>query len=398
MSARPLLMPVNAGTTARVNVRRPQVLHLQYSDPAAYPPVQHATRLLTRAGFDVSLLSLHAPGESRVLAFPTIDHARVRYLGDLDRPSAKTFARFIATATAEAIATRPRWLYVSDPTAAPAALAIHRSLGIPIVYHEHDSPSAPGSTFTRIVSAARARVARAMTAGVLPNADRATQLRRETRTRQPIHVVWNCASRVEAAPEPRPRSTGPMRLLYQGTLVPTRLPLATIDALAAVDGVELHVCGYETGGGIGHVAALIERARSLSISSRLVVHGPVPERAAMLEITRSCDVGLAMLQLAADINLRFMLGASNKPFDYLSQGLALLVSDRPDWRAMFVDGGFGRAADLGSVASLVDAFTWFRDHPDERAAMGERGRRRVLDEWCYERQFQPVLDLMATRL
>ena len=40
-----------------------------------------------------------------------------------------------------------------------------------------------------------------------------------------------------------------------------------------------------------------------------------------------------------DVNLRTMAGASNKPFDYLARGLALLVSDLAEWKALFVDPG-----------------------------------------------------------
>ena len=50
-------------------------------------------------------------------------------------------------------------------------------------------------------------------------------------------------------------------------------------------------------------------------------------------------VGLALMPLNSnDLNMRHMTGASNKPFDYMAAGLALLVSDLPDWRQMFVDG------------------------------------------------------------
>ncbi|MFI5302934.1 MAG: glycosyltransferase, partial [Polyangiales bacterium] len=335
--------------------RRPRVLHLQFSDPSGYPPIHHATRLLTEAGFDVSLLSLRAPGQARSMAFPTIDHATMRYVGDLARPSAALFARFLGAAIAEAMRSRPRWIYASDAAATPAALAVQRALGTPIVYHEHDSPGAARSAFTRLVRATRRRVARTMTLGILPSVGRAEQFAAETDTQRPIHVAWNSPPRIEVGPARSASLDRPMRLLYQGTLVPARLPVALIDALAAVDGVELHVCGYETQDAIGHVDALRARATALGVSQRFVFHGALPERSAMLALARTCDVGLAMLQADDDVNVRFMLGASNKPFDYLSQGLPLLVSDRPDWRATFVDSSLGRAADLGDVARLAAA-------------------------------------------
>ena len=48
-----------------------------------------------------------------------------------------------------------------------------------------------------------------------------------------------------------------------------------------------------------------------------------------------------------------MAGASNKPFDYMAAGLALLVSDQPDWRAMFVEPGYARACDPTDPSSIA---------------------------------------------
>ena len=109
------------------------------------------------------------------------------------------------------------------------------------------------------------------------------------------------------------------------------------------------------------------------------------------------DVGLSLLPLdAADPNQRTMTGASNKPFDYMACGLSLLVTDMPDWRAMFVDAGFARECQPDSADSIQDALTWLLEHPRERVAMGERGRRQVLAAWNYERVFSPVLSLMRS--
>ena len=52
-----------------------------------------------------------------------------------------------------------------------------------------------------------------------------------------------------------------------------------------------------------------------------------------------------MPRTSDDMNMLNMTGASNKAFDYMAAGLTLLVSDLPDWHAMFVAPGFGRACD-----------------------------------------------------
>jgi glycosyltransferase involved in cell wall biosynthesis len=155
--------------------------------------------------------------------------------------------------------------------------------------------------------------------------------------------------------------------------------------------VSLTVVGYETAGHPGYVATLQETARQIGVGDRLVSLGPLSRE----ELMRTCaayDVGLALFPLTTnDHNEITMVGASNKAFDYLAGGLAVLVADRPEWRRAVVDAGYGLACDPGSAESIAAAFRWSLDHPAERSAMGERGRQRILNDWNYETTFAPVL-------
>ena len=58
---------------------------------------------------------------------------------------------------------------------------------------------------------------------------------------------------------------------------------------------------------------------------------------------------------------------------------------------MYVEPGYAIACDTDDPESLASSLKWFLDHPEEMRAMGEIGRHRILNEWNYERQFQPVL-------
>jgi glycosyltransferase involved in cell wall biosynthesis len=103
------------------------------------------------------------------------------------------------------------------------------------------------------------------------------------------------------------------------------------------------------------------------------------------------DVGLALMPPdPQDVNMRWMIGASNKSFDYLAGGVPLLVTDLPEWRDAFVDAGLARACNPQDPASVAAVFQWMLDHPEERREMGRRGRQRLLDDWNYEQQFAPV--------
>ena len=98
---------------------------------------------------------------------------------------------------------------------------------------------------------------------------------------------------------------------------------------------------------------------------------------------------------ATDGNERNMTGASNKAFEYLAQGVPLLVSDLQDWKDMFVAPGLASVCRPDDPRSLAEAIAWHLEHRRESQLMGERGRQTVLRDWNYERQFKPVYDLLT---
>ena len=146
----------------RAKDRPPRVLYVQYTNPAAYPPLQHSASILAAAGCEVRLVGTAIAGER--LTFEQSDRVRVALMpfepgGWRQKVHYAQFASWVA---AEARQWRPDWVYVSDPLACPAALALRRLTGARFIYHEHDSPSpdvGAQSTFMRVVLRARRALA-----------------------------------------------------------------------------------------------------------------------------------------------------------------------------------------------------------------------------------------------
>jgi glycosyltransferase involved in cell wall biosynthesis len=182
-------------------------------------------------------------------------------------------------------------------------------------------------------------------------------------------------------------------VLYQGSLSPDRLPVSVLAALAMLpETVKLRVIGYEVIGSAGYIATLQKRACELGVLDRVDFPAGPMSRSELLEFGRKSDIGLSFMPMRTnDINMRAMTGASNKAFDYLACGLALLVSDLADWRSFFVAPGYGLACDPADSTSIANSLSTFLGNLKETRAMGEKGRRRVAAEWNYETQFEPVL-------
>ena len=370
---------------------RRRVLFLQATEPAAYPPLINASMLMAEAGWDVTFLSAPIAGEKLKLA----DHPRIAVRSIPPRPShvmGKTaYAGYLAAAARLVLQLRPDVVYASDPLgAAPGLLAARIARGR-LVYHEHDSP-APGS-LAPVISRARVRAARSADLIVFPNEARAHIARAELGfTADRLHIVWNMPRRAELPPiEARPEL--PLTLYYHGSITPDRLPLAIVEALGRFRGrVRLRFAGYEAPSAAGYVHQLV-RLGHIGCGNSLVGYvGQVQEHVDLVARAAQASVGLAVVpHHCDDLNMRHMTGASNKPFDYMAAGLALLVSNRPDWHEMFAAPGYARACNPTDPASVATALDWFLDHPEERRAIGAQGRAKIEAEWNYDTAFAPVM-------
>jgi glycosyltransferase involved in cell wall biosynthesis len=305
-----------------------------------------------------------------------------------------SYLSYFAAATHLALSLRPDVVYASDPLGAAPALLAARLARARLVYHEHDSP-APGSLRPSLARA-RAAAARRAELIIFPNEARARIAQAELGfSADRLRIVWNLPRRAELPPLDC-QSGAPLVLYYHGSITPDRLPLAVVAAVRRLCGRAcLRIAGYEAPGAAGYVQRLLDLGGGSNSTGIVDYAGQVPGRADLVAAAAQAHVGIALMPShSSDRNIGHMTGASNKPFEYMAAGLALLVSDRPDWREMFVRPGYARACDPTDPASIAAALAWFIDHPAERRAMGTSGRAKIEAEWNYDSAFEPVMSAL----
>jgi glycosyltransferase involved in cell wall biosynthesis len=235
---------------------------------------------------------------------------------------------------------------------------------------------------------------------VLPNEQRLAAFQAALRPRGRCYCVWNCPS-LDEVPEKLPtrQAPGPLRVLYHGSIVPERFGPYVLEAAARCGReVEVTLIGYLPAGCRGYIQELEQAASQWGIRSRFAYLGPMSHHE-VLARSQEHDVGLCLLRIhEADINMQHMVGASNKAFDYLSQGLALIVPDDPAWRALYVETACARPCPSHDADALADVFRWMADHRTEVAEMGRRGHALIQQRWNYEAQFAPVLERMQNAI
>lgn len=370
------------------------IFYVQYTSPAHLPPLEHSAEIFMERGCDVTFFGLRVAGDASALIFPQALQARctfwqARSPGILQKLH---YLAFVCAAVIRVARTRVTWVYCSDALTAPIGLIVGR-LGLArVLFHEHDNPSQDSTSqtpFNRLLLSCRACLLRKADCIVYPNAGRAKAAGVESSAL----TVWNVPRARDARHE---RASGetvqPLRLLYHGSIVPDRVPISLITALGRLRGrCRLSIVGYFTESSKHYATQLLAEAAKHGVESLVTLHGTIPTRDELLGFGRQCDVGLSLVPIEPkDLNFCTMAGASNKPFDYLASGLALLVTRRPEWELMYVATGLARSCDPQDVDSIVTQLTWFDEHRAEVRAMGELGRHKILGEWNYEQQFEPV--------
>ncbi|HEY0673372.1 MAG TPA: glycosyltransferase [Longimicrobiales bacterium] len=369
-----------------------RILYLQYTNPAAYPPLQHSASILAEHGWEVLFLGIAARGAAP-LKLPA--HQRVQYerIGGVSGGpfAALKYAAFSAGSLRAATRFRPDWCYASDAHSAPAALLLRRLLRTRTLYHEHDAPSP--NVLAALLERARDQLARNAELVIAPSATRLEMIPVGSGRRV---VVWNCPRRIEVGTE-RSAPDDRFRLVYHGSLSRERLTPQFIDALAMLPAqVELDIYGYETQGHAGYAGELLRRAQQAGVGERVRYHGAVPERAQLLEQLRGHQLGISTVATdSADRNLRTLAGASNKAFEYLACRIPLLISEEPSWQQLYQEPGYAvtcRPNDARSIAAAVQPLV---EDTGRAREMGRRGCERILSEWNYETQFAPVLEYLS---
>ena len=373
-------------------------LFVQAAEPAAYPPLINASILMADTGWNITFLSSPSADKSLVLApHPGIEVERIS-----ERPSyvvtKLAYLEYCRRAMGLALRLQPKVVYASDPIGAlPGLLASRAGSSAHLIYHEHDFPTR-SSDLNPIIRWARTWAIRTAKHVIFPHAERAATIGQDL-NKDRLHVVWN-TPRLAELPAIYNRPEQPLVVYYHGSISPTRIPKTVAEAVARLgNGARIRIAGYETETGYGYIDALRSLFGDAKSGGIIDYIGQVPTRDQLLMEAAKAHIGLALMPIvSADLNMRCMVGASNKAFDYMAAGLPFLVSDLPEWRAMFVDADYAVACDPRSADSIEAALRHLALSPLLRKSMGFQARKKVEQAWNYDSQFADVLAAVQSKL
>src|SRR5262249_38499706 len=176
-----------------------RILYVQYTDPAAYPPVEHSSALLAQRSWEVVLLGISKRGLD-FPAHPRVTVKRVSFVDGGGRQKLQYLLYFFWTLY-WSLRWRPQWIYASDSLASPIVWWVRRLTRVKVAYHEHDSPDPEGirTWFMQKVFAYRSKLAREADICILPQQSCLLEFLETTGRTKPAYCVWNCPRLEELA-------------------------------------------------------------------------------------------------------------------------------------------------------------------------------------------------------
>ena len=175
------------------------------------------------------------------------------------------------------------------------------------------------------------------------------------------------------------------RLVYVGTLTWDRGIIETINAMKYCkhQNIEFHIIGDTKD----------EKLKdTIKNANNTIWHG----RVAWLELKDylvNSDLGIILLQ-PTEAYMYYPGENIVKLWEYMSIGLPVLLSNFPKLEHLNNELKFGKTVQPDNLHKIANSIDWLIDHPKERKAMGENGRKCVMEHYNAEHYAQGLLEFI----
>ncbi len=180
-----------------------------------------------------------------------------------------------------------------------------------------------------------------------------------------------------------PMAERPHRVLYHGDITAQRGLFTMVQAIAEVDADPPPI--LRLGGSLSQ--SLQEAIKHALSSGRTEFLGWLNKGRLAAELSQA-RAGLILLHPTRN----YSVIRPNKLYEYMAAGLPVIASDFSHWRRVVAEEGCGLLVDPLDSAAVAKAIEYIFDHPEEAAAMGERGRKAAARRYNWESEGETLLD------
>lgn len=342
---------------------------------------------LSDAGYDVTILGHHDRNETK-------DGVTVKSIGTVDSKIERwqnlpTMYRAAKNEDADIY-------HLHDPELLPVGVALKRSTGSKIIFDVHENFHASILGKKWLPERVRPIIAEAFDVtesqltkwfdGIITASD---DIRSRFETHDNVTTITNYPLKhwlrdVDAKP-----SRSGVQITYCGKITRQRAIPELIEAtniLSEYHDIELVLGGSYT---TEEIEQFVENEASKHQHIRTV--GWLPTIEDVIDLFHESDIG-AMLIKPDNENQIYGAQRSNKAFQYMSTGTAVLGADVGTWPNYIEQENCGICVDTDSVSEIASGLKELIEDPDRRTEMGKNGQEAVKREYNWEEEEQKLLD------
>lgn len=264
-------------------------------------------------------------------------------------------------------------------------------LGIPYAVHVHElyAPEDVTGLNHWIVSQEKTILEKAQFL-IFAGKERADEYQRRHGFECPVEVVFNGPRLRQASPKKDLREKfglppDSLLALYIGGLGHRNALEETILAMETVPKrVALLIAGFGEADFEKRIQNLIQEKK---LERRVHLLGKVKDKWDWID---HVDIGICLYQ-PLELRLKFIAGASNKLFEFISAGVPVVVNSQPDFVKIVSHHELGVCATELTPNSIARALKRLVDDQSFRSGVASRAKQLHRDQFNFDKQFEPVL-------
>lgn len=111
------------------------------------------------------------------------------------------------------------------------------------------------------------------------------------------------------------------------------------------------------------------------------------DRPGVKQHLKNAKVGLVLLYPEP----RYMVSLPIKMFEYMAAGIPVIAANFPLWKEIVDDAECGLCVDPLNPQEISNALQWIMEHPEEAAAMGQNGKRSIVEKYNWEHESKTLV-------
>ncbi|MCM8792622.1 MAG: hypothetical protein NC826_05745 [Candidatus Omnitrophica bacterium] len=387
---------------------RNRIAIIIYANPDYYPPVMNAVEILSQE-FNLTLIcrnqekSLNIyPGNVKIYRLGKLKNAYQKQNQSLISKINEFFS-FILKTLFLVHKHNCKFIYSYDMYGLVVSFFASRFIRrIPLLYHNLDLIALKEiNGFGYIIKWLELKFSHFVDKIIFCDINRARLFKEETGIKDLPEIMMNTPLKRSVLPENKLKEVLKNRgfnpelkvVLYQGTIGNGKALLEVLRSLPYwPEDTVLVLLGYMYR---DFAMVFFKEAKSMNLNKRIIYIPAVPYKE-LFNYTVGAYLGLALYS-SFELNWRFVAGASNKIFEYISMGIPPIVNDSIYFREIFSD-SMVYFADPFSYQDIARIINLALNDYSGYFKKSSNCRKAHLEKFNYQIQFQNILEFISKKL